>query len=295
MFFPSQGSGGVWLDFWFCNQTDITVKWQHISLFCNILCFKRSHCFASGLSSSHHGDMGCHACTLSVSNTLTHAHIPLSLCWGTIKTLSNAATYSSAHTLNCVNVWVHIIFQGCHSLRLFSPVFNYWTPWHCRPRMHDIPAPVCVSVCVFTPLFAFVNETSKIKIEDEVAWIIFLCCLFIGCLFCCECVCVCVHLYIRACTYMWVCVCIFVCLYKQLRLSTASQLKNWTAPPLARFETCLQQFWLQSPITPHHQLLWIWEEWTLLAFRHTHTRTHAHTLGSGAWVNCTGVRKIKTT
>ena len=101
-------------------------KRQHVSLFCNIWSFKCSLCFASGLSSSHHGDMGCHACTLALflssSHTHTHArthahtrthththkhthsHIPLSLCWGTIKTVSNAATYSSAHTLNCVNV-----------------------------------------------------------------------------------------------------------------------------------------------------------------------------------------------
>lgn len=90
------------------------------------------------------------------------------------------------------------------------------------------------------------------------------------------CVCVCVHapLYIRACAYVWVCQRAFMYLHKQLRLSTASQLKNWTAPSQTHFETCLQSFWLQSQTTPHHQLLWIWDEWTL--FRHTRTCTHTH-------------------
>lgn len=64
---------------------------------------------------------------------VSSSRIRLSSCWGTIKTVSNVATHSSARTLNCVNVWVHMIFQGCHSLRLFSPVFNY------GPATHDIP------------------------------------------------------------------------------------------------------------------------------------------------------------
>lgn len=174
-----------------------------------------------------------HPSLLSLSHTHTHAHIPLSLCWGTIKTVSNAATYSSAHTLNCVNVWVHIIFQGCHSLGLFSPVFNYWTPWHCRPRMHDTPVPVCVSVCVFTP-FCACEPNQQNKLEDEVAWII-LYASFLSVTYFATSVYLCMHI-----QYMWVCPCTFLYLYKQHRLSTASQLKNWTAPPPAPFETCLQ-------------------------------------------------------
>ena len=108
-----------------------------------------------------------HTHTHTHAHTHTHTHIPLSLCWGTIKTVSNAATYSSAHTLNCVNVWVHIIFQGCHSLRLFSPVFNYWTPWHCRPRMHDIPVPVRMCVCVCVCLCVFSHRCLRVWTKPE--------------------------------------------------------------------------------------------------------------------------------
>lgn len=145
MLLLSQDLGEAALEFCFCHQTDNTIKQQHIYLISNIK--KTARCSGSGFSSLHHGDMDCHAYTLSLCHTHMH-RFPRLCAGGLLKTVSNAATYSSAHTLNCVNVWVHIIFQGCHSPRLFSPVFNYRTPRHCRPRMHDIPIRArVVSVC----------------------------------------------------------------------------------------------------------------------------------------------------
>lgn len=75
-------------------------------------------------------------------------------------------------------------------------------------------------------------------------------------------------------TCMWACLRALVYLNRQLRVSTARPMKNWTAPPLALPETCLQDFWQQSLITPHHQLLWTGKFWSLWAFQHTHARTH---------------------
>lgn len=128
------------------------------------------------------------ALSLFLTLARSHTHVHLSLCWGTIKTVYNAATYSSARTLNCVNVWVHVIFQGCHSLRLFSPVFNYWAPWLCRLRMHDIPAIVreCPSVCSRYGRFSCAAFSSVIYFAEP-PWVL-------------------AHLFIRVCTYVHLCV-----------------------------------------------------------------------------------------
>lgn len=69
-----------------------------------------------------------HGQSLSLCETHAHTHTmhTFCLCGLTIKTVYSAATHSTAHTLNCVNVWVCVIFRGCHSHKWFSPVFNYW-------------------------------------------------------------------------------------------------------------------------------------------------------------------------
>ena len=305
-------------------------KRQHVSLFCNIRSFKSSLCFASGLSSSHHGDTGCHACTLTRflssshthihthahthTHTHTHTHIPLSLCWGTIKTVSNAATYSSAHTLNCVNVWVHIIFQGCHSLRLFSPVFNYWTPWHCRPRMHDIPVPVrmcvcvcvCVCVCFHTAVCACeLNQKNKDWGWSSVNYSFMLpfyqlLILLQGCVCVCVCVCVFVHLNILSMrAHVSVCLCVFAQAAQafngqsdeKLNSSSSSSFWNLSAIVLAT----VTDHTTSSVIVNARRVNSV-SVFDTRTPTHTCKHTHGHTrMLSGAWVNCMGARKIKNT
>lgn len=160
MLLLSQDLGEAALEFCFCHQTDNTIKQQHIYLISNIK--KTARCSGSGFSSLHHGDMDCHAYTLSLCHTHMH-RFPRLCAGGLLKTVSNAATYSSAHTLNCVNVWVHIIFQGCHSpdySALFSITERLGTV---GPECMIYLSARALSLCVFPPLFGHVSKMTSAK------------------------------------------------------------------------------------------------------------------------------------
>lgn len=118
---------------------------------------------------------------LSFTRSLLSQPFPPSLCWGTIKTVSNAATYSTAHTLNCVNVWVHIIFLGCHSLRLFSLFSITERPGIVGPECMIYLSPCarasCQGLCAWTKRIKwFCSAKQRLRMK----WII----LFIECAVC---------------------------------------------------------------------------------------------------------------
>lgn len=118
-------------------------NWRDVQLnFCivnqaNIWCWINSIWLSLGFSSSRHGDMGCHACIFYRS--LTHTHQHTLLCLDAAGLLRQWLMLRHTPVLTQLIVLMfecELIFQDCHSLRSFSPVFNYWA--YLQVKAHNV-------------------------------------------------------------------------------------------------------------------------------------------------------------